>query len=48
MKSTWDWDEKDQQAFEELQQALQEDTLLQPYEIGREPQLVVDASLGSL
>ena len=48
LKSTWDWDEKYQQAFEELQQALQEDTLLQPYEIGRETQLVVDASLGGL
>ena len=45
---TWDWNDKHQHAFEELQQALQEDTLLQPYEIGRETRLVVDASLGGL
>ena len=47
-EGTWDWDEKHQRAFEELQQTLQEDTLLQPYEIGRETRLVVDASLGGL
>ena len=45
---TWDWDDKHQHAYEESQQALQEDTLLQPHEIGWETRLVVDASLGGL
>lgn len=48
LKGSWSWEEKHQHAFEELQQALRDDTLLQPYELGRETQLVVDASLGGL